>query len=66
MKENSNEFLTVSQLCEEMQISRHIAYKLVNTTGFPVIKIGETYRIPRNGLNEWIKNNTGGQVCLDE
>lgn len=62
----SKDFLTVKELCEQLQISRNFAYKLIATKGFPAVRIGKRYRISRQGLIDWTKQNAGSQIYLDE
>jgi len=53
-------------LCAEdvagaLGISRAPAYTLIKTKGFPLLKIGGRYVIPKNKFLEWINQNcTGG------
>ncbi len=63
---NAKEFLTVKELCEQLQISRNLAYKLISTKGFPSVRIGKRYRISKQGLIEWAKTNAGCQIYLDD
>ncbi len=50
--------LTVKDIQEMFQIKKDLAYKLVNTKGFPKIKIGREIRVPKQALKEWIKSYT--------
>lgn len=48
---------TVEQIMELMQISKNSAYNLIHTDGFPVIKIGNIYRIPVDRFHAWLNGN---------
>lgn len=47
--------LTVKDIQKSLQVSQDMAYKLVNTNGFPAIKIGRTIRIPEDEFDKWVK-----------
>ena len=40
--------LTVKEVQEILKIGTNSAYNLIHSKAFPVIKIGQSYRIPRN------------------
>jgi excisionase family DNA binding protein len=42
--------LTVEQVQKILGISRVKAYELVNTVGFPTIRLGRAIRVPREAL----------------
>lgn len=46
---------TVFELACILKIGLNKAYKLVRTPGFPVIKNGQNYLIPKDSLREWLK-----------
>lgn len=52
-----NELLTVQDLQKLLKISRSKAYELANTPDFPTLRIGKVIRIPKDQLQEWIKEN---------
>lgn len=47
--------LTVKDIQKSLQVSQDMAYKLVNTNGFPAIKIGRAIRIPEDEFDKWVK-----------
>ena len=53
-----NKFLTVKDIQNILKISQDMAYKIVNTDGFPSIKIGRTIRIPEEEFEKWVKKYT--------
>lgn len=52
--DNEDCLLTVSDLANQLKISRSKAYTLVNQKGFPVIKIGKCIRISQKQLKKWL------------
>lgn len=55
MPENKQqEIFTVKEIQHILRIGQVNAYQLIRTPGFPVIKIGRAYRIPRAGFYDWL------------
>ena len=48
--------LTVKELQEVLKIGTNAAYNLIHSKAFPVIKIGQTYRIPATPFYAWLEN----------
>ena len=48
------EILTVKEIQSILRIGQVNAYQLIRTPGFPVIKIGRAYRIPRASFYDWL------------
>lgn len=48
--------LTVKELQEILKIGTNAAYTLIHSKAFPVIKIGQTYRIPAAPFYAWLEN----------
>ena len=46
MREKDQEILTVEEMRQILKIGTNSAYNLIHSRAFPVIKIGQTYRIP--------------------
>ena len=53
--------LTVKELQEILKIGTNAAYKLIHSKAFPVIKIGQTYRIPAAPFYTWLENPSAVQ-----
>lgn len=51
--------LSVSEMAQQLGVSKPTAYKLANSKGFPVLLIGERKVIPVDGLKRWMNQNTG-------
>lgn len=47
------EFLTISEVGDILRLGRDKTRKLVNSKGFPCIKIGTTIRIPKDEFVKW-------------
>lgn len=48
--------LTVKELQGILKIGTNAAYNLIHSKAFPVIKIGQTYRIPAAPFYAWLDN----------
>jgi len=46
------------------QLGRDKTYQLMNSRGFPTIKIGKTSYVPKDKLEKWINGNVGKNVTL--
>lgn len=44
--------------------SRNKVYQIIESKGFPKIKVGKQYYIPENDLEKWITKNTGNEVRI--
>ena len=44
--------LTVPQFCKQMNISRSVAYEMINSKGFPAFRVGTKYLINSRALQE--------------
>ncbi|MCI9113917.1 MAG: helix-turn-helix domain-containing protein [Oscillibacter sp.] len=56
MREMPQDTLTVKELQQILKIGANSAYTLIHSKAFPVIKIGQTYRIPAEAFYAWLKN----------
>lgn len=54
--------MTVPEIGEVLGISKNNAYFLVKSKGFPAIKIGRQYRIPREHFINWLNSETKNAV----
>lgn len=56
MCEATQDTLTVKEVQEILKIGTNSAYNLIHSKAFPVIKIGQSYRIPRTSFYAWMEN----------
>ena len=56
MSEKGQEILTVEEVRQILKIGTNSAYNLIHSGAFPVIKIGQTYRIPTEPFYAWLAN----------
>lgn len=56
MCEKGQEILTVDEVRQILKIGTNSAYNLIHSGMFPVIKIGQTYRIPAGPFYTWLGN----------
>ena len=47
--------LTVEEVCAILGIGQSKAYRLMSEPGFPMVKIGKTYKIYRDGLRRYLE-----------
>ncbi len=50
------ELLTVEQLCKVLQIGKNTAYKLIQTGEVKGFRVGRSWKILRDSVIEYIKN----------
>jgi len=61
MLKNYDEFpavMGVSDLQQILPLSRAGIYNLVNSNGFPVVRVGKRFLVPKAGLIAWLEQNT--------
>lgn len=56
MCEKAQKILTVDEVRQILKIGANSAYNLIHSGSFPVIKIGQTYRIPAEPFYAWMEN----------
>jgi len=54
------EFLTVPQTAEILQVNPHTVYNWLYTKGLPHVKLGKIVRIPRDKLDKWLEEQANG------
>lgn len=57
--------LSITEVAEALNVSRPTIYRLIQRADFPVIRLGRRQLVPRQGLEEWLRNQTGGGDVLD-
>ena len=56
MCEKVQEILTVEEMRQVLKIGTNTAYNLIHSGAFPVIMIGQAYRIPAEPFYAWMEN----------
>ena len=56
MCESRHEILTVKEIKEILKIGTNAAYNFIHSKAFPVIKIGQCYRISAASFYTWLEN----------
>lgn len=49
---------SVAEAAKALGVSKHAVYNLVYQEGFPALKIGASWRISREGLADWIREES--------
>ena len=57
LKKRENETLTVQDIKQILNISINAAYNLIHSKSFPVIRIGNSFRVPKEPFYEWMKSS---------
>lgn len=55
MNTNTEELLTVDELCEVLMIGKNLAYELLTSGKIKCFKINRMWRIPRSSVYEYIQ-----------
>jgi excisionase family DNA binding protein len=50
----SSMVMSAEGVAQELNIARGTAYDLVHSQGFPVVKIGRCWGIPRQAFEKWL------------
>ena len=56
MCEAKYDLWTVRDIQRILKIGTNVAYNLIHSKAFPVVKIGKNYRIPAEGFYTWLEN----------
>ncbi len=56
MSETTLEFYTIDEVADLLRVSKSMVYSMVQGKKLPGIKVGKLVRIPKAGLEEWLKN----------
>ncbi|HEY8720404.1 helix-turn-helix domain-containing protein [Pengzhenrongella sp.] len=47
-------FLTVAEVAEIMRVSRMTVYRLVHSGEMPAVRVGQSYRVPQDALEQYL------------
>ena len=50
--------LTLKEVQDVLGISRPKTYQLAHTQGFPLLKLGRAFRVPKEALVRWLEAHT--------
>ena len=54
--------LTTYEAAAVLGVSRPTLFKLIQTEGFPAIRIGRAIRVPAEALDRWMEDHVGKKV----
>jgi len=57
--EDSLDLLNVEQLCEILSIGKNYAYQLLNEKEMKAFRIGRTWKVPKQAVEEYILKKSG-------
>lgn len=55
----SNDLITIEDLCEMLFIGKNAAYHLLNTGEIKAFRIGRNWKIPRQSVINYIRGKSG-------
>ena len=61
----NSKLYTVKELQDIIPLKKNKIYQLVNSEGFPSLRIGGTILVDSKALDKWIQNNLGKTFLLD-
>jgi len=61
---NLEEMLTPVDVMNHLKLGRNKTYELIKLSNFPKIKIGNTYRIPKDKYLKWVSDNMRKTIYL--
>lgn len=53
-----NDLITVDELCDILAIGKNTAYRLLNDKKIKAFRIGRTWKISRQAINDFIYHNS--------
>ena len=56
---NNKKLITVKEFATEYGIGTNKAYEMVNSKGFPIVKLGRKILVIRDKIDEFLYNNVG-------
>lgn len=62
--QNLEEMLTPTDIMNHLKLGRNKTYELIRLSSFPKIKIGNTYRIPKDKYLKWVSDNMRKTIYL--
>lgn len=57
MAQQESMTLSVKDVKRLLNISTNAAYNLIHSKSFPVIRIGNSFRVPKEPFYEWMKSS---------
>ena len=58
MSDTTPSLMTLEELCKVLMIGRSMAYKLLASGEIPCFKMGRTWKIPREGVDLYIRKHS--------
>ena len=65
-EDKNNQILTPKEISKILKISMDKTYELIQSPGFPKLKIGRQYRIPKEEFDKWVKSVTTQNICQNQ
>jgi len=55
---------TITELKKIFHCGNNKIYQIINSSGFPKIKIGKQFYVPKDKLQKWIYINIGNEITI--
>nr|VDG62218.1 DNA binding domain, excisionase family [Streptococcus thermophilus] len=55
--EDKGKFLTVAEVAEIMRVSKMTVYRLVHSGELPAVRVGRSFRVNENAVNEYLDSS---------
>lgn len=56
--------LSAAEAAKQLDVSKPTIYRLCNRSDFPTIRFGRSLKIPKEPLEDWVRQNIGEKVVL--
>lgn len=56
MSNNCSIFMTMDEFCDQLNIGKNTAYKLLNSGQIHAFRIGRQWKIPKNAVEEFVND----------
>lgn len=64
MKSKDLDLMSISEVCERLQISRNTAYSLLKRGDLEGVKVGRMWRIPDRNILNYIMQSNSRKECF--
>ena len=63
MLDQYGEILTIDEVCEVLLVGRGRVYTMLKNGEIPAFRIGDVWKIPKKGLEEYIVHQSGLKIA---
>ncbi|MFC6712744.1 helix-turn-helix domain-containing protein [Branchiibius cervicis] len=59
-QERHDDFMTVAEVAAIMRVSKMTVYRLVHSGELPAVRVGRSFRVPANAVDEYLRQSYMG------